>query len=46
MLSKFGPVQLMPPASKPPIARLSQLVSQLRLHDVVSKLADSLQVNA
>ena len=46
MWSKFGPVRLMPSASKPSFVRFSQLVSQLRLHEMVAKLADSLQVNA
>lgn len=45
MWSKLGPGQLLPPASKPSVARFSQLVSQLRMHGMVSKLADQLQVN-
>lgn len=46
MWSKFGPEQLMPSGTKLPIARFSQLVSQLRMHGMVSKLADKLQVKA
>ena len=45
MWSKFGPAQLIPPASKIPTARFSQLVSQLGTLNMVSKLADKLQVN-
>lgn len=44
MWSKFAPGQLMTTASKPPMARFSQLVSQLGMHALLTKLAGKMQV--